>query len=62
MNKHAQALGRLGKGKKKTLSKQEIQNRTQRLVAARKKRWPEKKGFAEEETGSERRDRPQPAK
>lgn len=35
----AAALGRLAKGKKKTLSKAEIARRTKRLAEARKLRW-----------------------
>jgi len=35
----AAALGRLSKGKKKTLSKAEIARRTNRLAEARKLRW-----------------------
>ena len=35
----AAALGRLSKGKKKTLSKAEIARRTKRLAEARKLRW-----------------------
>ncbi len=38
-NKHASALGKLSKGKPKTLSDQERQNRRDRLSEARKKRW-----------------------
>ena len=33
------ALGRMSKGKKKTLSKAEIARRTKRLAEARKLRW-----------------------
>jgi len=39
MNKAAQALGRLAKGVKKTLTREEIEKRTKRLTEARKKRW-----------------------
>jgi hypothetical protein len=42
MNKAAQELGRLGKGKKKTLSPEEIERRKKRLAYAREKRWPKK--------------------
>lgn len=35
----AAALGRLSKGKKKTLSKAEIARRTKQLAEARKRRW-----------------------
>jgi len=41
-NKAAQELGRLGKGKPKTLTKAERKRRTVRLADARKKRWPVK--------------------
>jgi hypothetical protein len=40
MNKAASQLGKLAKGVKKTLSKEEIARRTKRLAEARKKRWP----------------------
>ncbi len=40
MNKAAQALGRMGKGKKKTYSPEQIAVLTERLAAARAKRWP----------------------
>lgn len=53
MNRHAQALGRLAKGKKKTLSEQEIQNRKDRLSEARKLRWPiEKANTPQEDAGT----------
>jgi len=42
VNKAAQELGRLGKGKPKTLSKAERKRRAERLAEARKKRWPGK--------------------
>lgn len=42
MNRAASALGKLGRGKKKTLSKEEIARRTKRLKKARSKRWPKK--------------------
>ena len=42
MNKHAQELGRMGKGKKKSLSLDEIVRRKARLAAARKTRWSKK--------------------
>jgi hypothetical protein len=42
MNKHAQALGRLAKGKPKTLTKAEIDRRTKQLAESRKKRWSKK--------------------
>lgn len=38
-NPHAQALGRLGKGKKKTLTKAERKRRKESLAKAREKRW-----------------------
>ena len=44
MNKAAQQLGQLGKGKKKTLTPEEIDRRTKQLADARKKRWPKKDG------------------
>jgi hypothetical protein len=40
-NKAAQALGRMGKGIKKTLSDDERHKRSLRLKEARKKRWPD---------------------
>jgi hypothetical protein len=40
----AQSLGRLGKGKKKTLAPEEIERRKKRLSDARAKRWPKKDG------------------
>lgn len=40
----AQSLGRLGKGKKKTLALDEIERRKTRLSDAREKRWPKKGG------------------
>ena len=39
MNKAAQELGRLGKGKPKTLTAAERKRRAVRLAEARKKRW-----------------------
>ena len=41
-NKAAQELGRLGKGKPKTLTKAERKRRAERLADARKKRWASK--------------------
>ena len=41
-NKAAQELGRLAKGKPKTLTKAERKRRAERLAEARKKRWPVK--------------------
>jgi hypothetical protein len=41
-NPAAVALGKLAKGKKKTLTAQEIERRTERLNKARKNRWPPK--------------------
>lgn len=46
MNKAAQQLGRMARGKKKNLSPQEIERRTKRLADARKKRWPAKDGIS----------------
>jgi hypothetical protein len=43
MNKHAQQLGRLGKGKKKTLTPAEIKRRTAQLARVRKRRWRKRK-------------------
>ena len=40
MNKAAQALGRMGKGKAKTLTQAERKRRGKRLAEARKRRWP----------------------
>ena len=42
MNTAAQQLGRLGKGKPKTLTKAERKRRAYRLAEARKKRWADK--------------------
>lgn len=39
MNKNAQALGRMAKGKKKHFSPETIDALKKRLEAARKKRW-----------------------
>jgi hypothetical protein len=41
-NPNASALGKLGKGKPKTLTPEEVETRTKRLAKARKKRWPKK--------------------
>jgi hypothetical protein len=46
MNKAAQALGRLAKGKQKTLTEAERKRRAASLAAAREKRWPAKKSDA----------------
>jgi hypothetical protein len=43
MNKHAQQLGRLGRGKKKTLSPAEIKRRTAQLARVRARRWRKKR-------------------
>jgi len=51
MNKHAQALGRLGKGKKKRITAEDSAKRAERLAEARKKRHPKKK----EETNDDSR-------
>lgn len=40
MNRSAQQLGRLAKGKPKTLTKTERQRRAKSLAVARVKRWP----------------------
>jgi hypothetical protein len=42
MNRAAQELGRMGKGKPKTLTDAERKRRSLRLAEARKKRWPSK--------------------
>jgi hypothetical protein len=42
MNRAARQLGRLGRGKKKTISLAERRHR-ERLAEARKKRWPKKR-------------------
>lgn len=39
MNKHASALGKLAKGKKKKISAHESDRRRDRLSKARKERW-----------------------
>ena len=41
-NKAAQELGRLGKGKPKTLTKAERKRRAERLAKARENRWADK--------------------
>jgi hypothetical protein len=43
MNKAAQALGKLAKGKPKTLTKAERKRRAESLAQARENRWPAKK-------------------
>lgn len=40
MNKAAQELGRLGKGKPKRITEEERKRRADRLANARLKRWP----------------------
>jgi hypothetical protein len=40
MNKAAQALGRLGRGKRKTLTHAERRRRARSLALARQNRWP----------------------
>lgn len=42
MNKHAQALAKLGKGIPKYYSVEEIEIRKARLIEARKNRWVKK--------------------
>lgn len=42
MNRSAQQLGRLAKGKPKTLTKAERNRRAMSLAVARAKRWPNK--------------------
>jgi len=42
MNKAAQQLGRLARGKPKRISQAESKRRRERLAEARKKRWPKK--------------------
>ena len=42
-NKAAQELGRLGRGKPKTLTQAERKRRADRLADARKKRWKTRK-------------------
>jgi hypothetical protein len=46
MNKHAQLLGRMGRGKKKTLSRAEIARRTAQLARVRARRWRKRKSKA----------------
>jgi len=41
-NKHASALGKLSKGKKKDISQKEREARAKRMAEARKSRWPKK--------------------
>jgi hypothetical protein len=38
--KAASALGKLGRGKRKTLTPEQRQRQAERLAEARKKRWP----------------------
>ena len=40
MNRAAQQLGRMGRGKPKTLTQAERKRRARRLAEARKARWP----------------------
>lgn len=40
MNRDAQRLGRLGRGKPKRFSQAELERRKKRLAEARKLRWP----------------------
>ena len=40
MNKAAQALGKLAKGKPKNYSRGELAKRKKRLAKARRQRWP----------------------
>ena len=47
MNEHAQALGKLAKGKPKQITLEERKRRSERLAAARLKRWPHKAPDAE---------------
>jgi len=54
MNKAAQELGRLAKGKPKTLSQAERKRRADRLAEARKKRWPRKANASGEGRGTPR--------
>ncbi len=42
MNKYAQELGRLGKGKKKRLTEGQRKKLAERLAIARKSRWKKK--------------------
>jgi hypothetical protein len=44
MNKAAQQLGRLGRGKKKTLTPAELKRRTAQLARVRARRWRKRKG------------------
>lgn len=46
MNKNAQALGRMAKGKPKNYSKAERKRRAERLAVARSKRWRAKSNKA----------------
>jgi hypothetical protein len=43
MNKAAQQLGRLAKGKPKRISQAESERRRASLAEARKRRWPKKR-------------------
>jgi len=42
MNKHAQELGKLNKGRKKTLSLEDRHRKAKILAISRLKRWPKK--------------------
>ena len=48
MNRAAQQLGRLAKGKPKTLTKAERNRRAMSLAVARAKRWPNKSNASRE--------------
>ena len=48
MNRAAQQLGRMAKGKPKTLTKAERKRRAQSLAVARSKRWPGKSNMTHE--------------
>lgn len=51
-NKHASALGKLAKGKRKSISQEESIRRSQRMANARSKRWPKKTEGEQEECSS----------
>ena len=46
VNEHAQAMGRMGRGVKKTLTQAERDRRSERLAVARLSRWKDRKVIA----------------
>ncbi len=58
MNRAAQQLGRLAKGKPKTLTKAERNRRAMSLAVARAKRWPSKSNPTGERAAHKTEERP----